>query len=144
MDLGVLSDWRVLSLIAMAGIGAYSIAFRKFFEQGGDWRLFLPVAGLVGLLALAYFAYTYKDVKYTTSQLALLAVILVSIGIAALASIIVYATPSAPISIAVPLMGLSILVTAVLAIFFLGESLSIRTWAGIILGLVAIVLLAFK
>ncbi|MDD5317264.1 MAG: EamA family transporter [Candidatus ainarchaeum sp.] len=144
MDLKALMDWRALSLVVMLAIGVYSVAFKKFFADGGDWRVLLPVVGVVGIASLVYFAFTYRDVKYTGDTLMLAAIVLVSIGASVLASLLVYANQDTVISIAVPLMSLATLVTAFLAIVFLKETVTVRTWAGIILAVLAVIMLSAK
>jgi drug/metabolite transporter (DMT)-like permease len=135
-------DWRLLSIGVVISIGIYSIVFKRFFDVGGDWRLLLPIIGAVGIVSLAYFAFTFKEIKYTQETLVLLALICVSIGLSVICSLLVYSDPGAKMSVAVPIMGLAAVVTAILAILFLGENVSMRTWAGIALSLVAIYLLA--
>lgn len=137
-------DWRILSLIVMLAIGVYSVAFKKFFADGGDWRVFLPVIGIVGLAALAYFAFSYKEVKFDSGTTGMAVIVMVSIGASALFSLIVYADKTAPISQAMPIMGLSVVVTAVLAIVFLKEAVTLNTWVGIVLAVASIVFLSMK
>jgi len=134
-------DWRLLSVVVMLVLGLYTVTIRKFFSDGGDWRILLPLAGVVGLLALAYFAFIYKEVSFNGSTLGVLAIALISIGLVTLLSMLVYADPATQINVAMPIMGLSIVSTAIFSIFFLGETVTLKTWAGIILALAAIFVL---
>ncbi len=135
-------DWRITSILVMLFLGVYAVAIRKFFISGGDWRMLLPVAGLVGLLSLAYFALVYRDVSFSGGTILPITIAMVSIGIVTLLSMLVYSDPKAQMNVAMPLMALSMVSTAVLSIFFLGETVTLKTWAGIALALVAIFLLA--
>jgi drug/metabolite transporter (DMT)-like permease len=54
----------------------------------------------------------------------------------------VYADKSAPLSVAMPIMGMSVMVTAVIAVAFMGEPLTLKTVAGVLLAVIAIFLLA--
>jgi len=135
--------WKAAALAVMVLLGIYSVAIRKFFCQNGDWRIFLPVAGLIGLISLAYWAYSFKEIKFTMDAVLYGVVILTSICLATVLSLLVYADPEARLNIAVPLMSLAMVSTAILSIVFLGESITIQTIAGILFAIVAIVLLSW-
>ena len=137
-------DWKAAALIVTVLLGIYSIAIRKFFYQGGDWRIFLPVAGVIGLISLAYYAYSFKEIKVTEETLVYAVILLVSIALATVLSLLVYADPDAQLSIAVPLMSLAMVSTAILSIVFLGEKITLQTIAGMLFAFVAIVLLSLK
>ena len=137
-------DWRIAALLVMLLLGIYSVALKKFFNSGADWRVFLPLVGLVGIVALAYFAYSYKEIKFTNDAVVLGGITAVSIGLVTLFSMLVYADPETQLNVAFPIMSLAMVSTAALSLVFLGEQLSIKMIAGIALAVVSIIVLSWK
>jgi len=135
-------DWRILSVAAMLALGVYNVAFKKFFSDGGDWRIFLPIVALAGLAAIAYLAFTYKDMQVGRADLPLIGIILASILIGGVATMLVYADRSSHMTVAVPILALASVVAVLLSIAFLGETLSVTRAAGVLLAVVAIVLVS--
>ena len=137
-------DWKLASIGVMLLVGVFNVVSRRFFERGEDWRLFIPFAAVACLGMLAYFAISYREVKFTESGLALGLLMALMVGITAVLTALVYADRTAPLSVAVPIMGMSIVITAAIAVLFLGEELTAFKAAGIVLGAVSIGLLAWK
>jgi len=137
-------DWRIASLLVMLLLGVYSVALKKFFNSGEDWRVFLPLVGLVGVVALAYFAYSYKEIKFTGDAVTYGAIVAVSIGLVTLFSMLVYADKETQLNVAFPIMSLAMVSTAALSLAFLGEQLTINMMAGIALAIVSIIVMSWK
>lgn len=137
-------DWKLASIGVMLIMGIFNILARKFFERGGDWRIFIPLAAVACLALIAYFAMSYRDVKVTVDS----AAFALALGVLAAATLgltaAVYADNGAPLSVAMPIMGMSIVVTAVIAMFVFGEPVTPAKIAGIILGGTSIALLSLQ
>jgi len=134
-------DWKIASLGVMVLVGIFNIISRKFFEKE-DWRVFIPLLAIAALAMTAYFVLSYREVKITQSGVAIALVMGVFICITAALTAMVYADKSAPLSVAMPIMGMSVMVTAVIAVAFMGEPLTLKTVAGVLLAVIAIFLLA--
>lgn len=137
-------DWRVASIVVMLFVGIFNVVSRKFFDAGGDWRIFIPVVALAALILTAYFAVSYRDVKVTTQGITLACIMVVMVATTVVLTALVYANKNAPLSIAIPIMGMSIVITSMIAIGLLGESLTLTKGAGIVLGVASIALLAWQ
>ncbi len=137
-------DWRIASLGVMLLVGVFNVIARKFFEQGEDWRIFIPIAAVACLALIAYFAVSYREVKITESGVAIALVMGAMVGLSALLTAIVYANKAAPLSVAVPIMSMSMIVTAAIAVLFLGEQLTPVKALGVLLGAASIALLAWQ
>lgn len=137
-------DWKVASVCVMLLVGVFNVVARKFFDRGEDWRLFIPLAAVACVALVAYFVLSYKEVRITESGIAIALLMGVMVAAAALLTATVYADKSAPLSVAVPIMGMSVVVTAAIAMLFLGEQVTPIKLAGVALGAVSISLLSLK
>jgi len=135
-------DWKIGAVIVMLALGIYNVSMRKFFDDGGDWKLFLPLAAIAGVGALVLLAFTYKEINFDSATYPMLALSLVTISLVTLFSMMVFSHPEVQLSIAVPVMALSTVVSVLLAMMFLGEAITLQKGAGIILAIIAIGLLS--
>jgi len=137
----LLSDWRVLSGIAILGWGLWGIMSKLALKEL-DWRvmlLFSSIASLPLVLTLGLGAFDWKFDKY---------VYLILAGIAGLgASCAALAFNRAlqkggPANVVVPLTSQYVLVIVLFSTIFLAEPLTWKRIVGIIAALAAIVFLS--
>jgi len=137
-------DYRMLALGAMAALGAYNFLIRKFFADGEDWRLLIPVVVVAALALGAYYAASYKGIRATQNSWLYAAAFIVIGGLAFVLPYAALAQPDAKVNVAIPIFSLSTVVAVVLGMLFLGEQLTILRAVGIVLAIVSIVLLVIE
>ncbi len=136
MDL--LKDWRFLIFVYIILAGVWGVV-----QKVASAELNVMTLSFVSFLSAAFVVtlLTFKGVELYSTKGVLTAVIGGVLG--GIATIAFYgALKNAPVSLVVPLSSMSILVTVILAHFVLKESISLRHFAGIALGTVAIILLS--
>lgn len=133
-------DYLPLTLIAMVLIGVHYFLVKLISPQVSG-----PVVGLFGCLVVipAMFAHIY----FTKTPLipeqpiylgyTLLIVLLLAVGVLTL----YMAIQRGPVSVVMPIYGLNAMITALLGILFLHETVSVEKVLGLILAIAAIVLL---
>ena len=132
-------DYRIAALGAMLSLGVYGVAVKWFFNQGGDWRQFIPVAAIAALILTAYFATSMGELKAGWGLWPQIALIAALFGISTLFSVL--ALQNGPISIVMPIMAMNILVAFVAGAIFFKEPATLTKAAGLALGLASIYLL---
>ncbi len=134
----MLNDWRLLIIIYLVLTGIWGVVAKVSATRLNPFTAtFVGVTACWVVVSLASFSRLSWDSK--SGLAAAVACGLIS-GISAIA--FYAALKNAPASVIMPLSSLYMVITAVLAYFFLGETLGLRQIAGIILGILAITLLA--
>lgn len=137
----LLSDWRVLSGIAILGWGLWGI-MSKLALREIDWRvmlLFSSLASLPLVFALGLGAFDWKFDKYVYFILAGIA------GLGASAATLAFnraLQKGGPANVVVPLTSQYVLVIVIFSTIFFKEPLTWKRILGIIAAIVAIVLLS--
>lgn len=134
-------DWKITAILATIFLGVYNFLVKKFFRDNEDWRIIVPVI-FVGTLALAaYTAFTYRDIKTTSTSLSNIAAISIVGGAMLVLTLLSFADQSSHASVIAPIMALSIVITVLLGSMFLNEPLTTSKIAGVVLALVSVLLL---
>ncbi|VVC03768.1 EamA-like transporter family protein [Candidatus Burarchaeum australiense] len=132
-------DYKIAAVLAMIFLVIYNLSLKTFFARGQDWRALIPFVAAGVLLAVAYFAYTYKEVHITTETTMLALVILGALALTTAFGW--YSMAYGKVSVYAAILAISTPLTAFLAYYFIpNEELSTLQWAGVALGLVSIVL----
>ena len=134
----MLSDWRFLIILYLLLTGLWGLLAKVSASRLNPFTAtFIAVTSCWVVVAAASLA----KVKWQASVGTLAAI---SCGlISGIAAIAFYgALKSAPATVIIPLSSLYVVITALLAYFFLGEAIGLRQIAGIILGILAVTLLA--
>lgn len=135
-------DWKIAAIIAMIALGVYNFLIRKFFVDGQDWRILIPMIFLGVLATAVYYAAVYKEVKFTNNSLSYLAGIGFFGLLVVIFSLLAVSHPKAELSVIIPVFALSTVITILLATVFLHEQLTTTRIIGVILALASIYLIA--
>jgi len=134
----MLNDWRFLILFYLILTGIWGVVAKISASRLNPFTAtFVGVTACWVVVSVASFSKLSWDSK--SGLAAAITCGLIS-GISAIA--FYGALKGAPASVVMPLSSLYMIITAVLAYFFLGEALGLRQIAGIVLGIAAITLLA--
>ncbi|VVB66462.1 Uncharacterised protein [Candidatus Gugararchaeum adminiculabundum] len=135
-------DWKVASIALLAALTVYNVLVKLYTTELStgreDIRSFYPVIIVIGLVALALFLYNGQGAKMTEKTPLWIFVILVLLGATYYLTLVAF---NGPLSVVVPIIGLSAAASAVIAVLFLGETFTIAKGAGVLLGLASIYLL---
>lgn len=135
-------DWRVAAVITMFSLGVYNFLMRKFFADGEDWRILIPMVAVAALALAVYYAFAQKEVKLTGNSLTYLAGIALFGLLVLVFSMLAVSHPQAQLTVVIPIFALSTVITVFLAAAFLGEQITLTKGAGILLALASIYLIA--
>ena len=136
-----LSDWRVLSGIAILGWGLWGIMSKLALKEL-DWRVMLLFSSLASfplVLALGLGAFDWRFDKYAYMILA------AGAGLGASCAALAFnraLQKGGPANVVVPLTAQYVLVIVLFSTIFLKEPLTWKRMVGIIAALAAIVLLS--
>ncbi|OIO21666.1 hypothetical protein COV61_00110 [Candidatus Micrarchaeota archaeon CG11_big_fil_rev_8_21_14_0_20_47_5] len=139
-------DWRIAAVAAMALLSVYSIVLKYFISDIStgreDFRAYIPAFFACALLLFGYFLLNIQNVKLgertSIYHLALIPLLLL------LSATTYLAYRDGPLTVVIPIMGLAMVGTALLAVFFLHEQLTPARILGIVLALVAIAVFALE
>lgn len=126
----------------MFALGVYNFLMRKFFADGEDWRVLIPMVAFGALVLTAYYVFAQKEVKLTGNSLAYLAEIAFFGLLVLVFSLLATSHPQAQLTVVIPIFALSTVITILLAAAFLGEQITLTKGIGILLALASIYLIA--
>lgn len=130
----------------MLFLSVYNIVLKFFISDINsgkeDFRAYIPAVFAVGLLVFGYFLLNSKDVRFGESTLGYHLALLLLVILLTYTTYVAYR--DGPLSVVVPVMGMAIAGTAILAALFLGEQLTAARIIGIALAFFAILVLSFE
>lgn len=131
--------WMHAAIGAMIVLGVYNVVIKKFVTSE-DWRVLLPLVGVVGLLLAVYFAMSYREVKFTGMSIPYA----LALGtLFAISTVLTYvALKDGPISVVITILSISVVFAVLTGVLLFGEQITLARGAGIALGLASIYLLA--
>lgn len=134
-------DWRIAALVTMLALGVYNILVKKFVENE-DWRVMIPLAFLVSLALLIYFFTSYQSFadKIGISSIFLAFSLAFVFGVSTVFTYLSF-KEGGPINVVVPIFSMSTLISVIIAVVFLHETINTITILGIIFSLLGLILL---
>jgi uncharacterized membrane protein len=131
-------DWRSLVVVFVVCFGVWGF-IAKLGLRHMSWAQLMSAMMVTNAAVVLAVAARHGGFLWTPWTLTAVA----AGAFAAVGSLTMYrALELAPASIVVPLSSLGVILTVLLSVAFLGETLSVRQIAGILCGIAAIVLLA--
>lgn len=137
-----IEEWQLAALCAIVFLAAYGIAAKQFFNEKHDWRAFIPLILVAGLVLTAYYLYSGAYRTVGTGSYAFALGLGAIFAVSSLLSLI--AIKDGPISIVVPLLSLNLVLVVIAGILLFKEQLTAYKIAGIVLGLASIILLTIE
>jgi len=137
-------DWRIAAVITMLALGVYNV-LTQMFVKNVDWRIMIPLVFVISLALFIYFLATYPSFadKINTDSMLLTVALALIFGVSILFTYISY-REGGPVNIVAPIFSLSTLVSFIIAVTFLKETVSLQTIIGMILSIVGMVFLLYK
>jgi transporter family protein len=133
----LMSNWKFLMFVYIITFGLWGFLI-KFVSKELDWKTTMTYVWCTIFIILFFLYFRKESLAFSKNHmLAILAGVLATIG-----TVVFYKSVSlAPASIIMPLSGLQIVLTVVLAIVFLNEALTLKIFFGICSSFLAIYLL---
>lgn len=137
-------DWRIATLVSMLALGVYNVLLNRFVKEH-DWRVLIPVVFIVSVILMAYFAFSYRELsdRINENSIKPAVALLLLITIANAFLFLAYAN-GGPVSLVIPIINLSTLISVGIAIAYYQEGINLQIAAGIVLGLISVFLLTYK
>ncbi|MCX6768032.1 MAG: EamA family transporter [Candidatus Micrarchaeota archaeon] len=137
-------EWMWLAAAAMVFLALSNVVLKILVGKAGEAKMsmgdVLPMAGIVVLVILGVVAFLVITGKIN-ADLVKWAVVFVAFSTTAFFGVVL-ALRDGKVSVVTALMGLSTVLVAVLSYFFLGERLSAKEFAAIILAVASVLALA--
>lgn len=134
--------WQIAAVAAMVLLAAYGIAVKQFFNDKHDWRAFIPLLLLAAVVLTAYYIYSGAQAEVKPDSYVFAAGLGVIFCLSTIASFI--AIKDGQVGIVVPIFSLNLVIVAVAGMALFREPLTQYKIAGIILGLLSIILLTIE
>ncbi len=134
--------WLVYALLSLLFWGIWGVV-TKVALLNSEWYHYYVYGSIVTFAAVGVISLIYRDklsLGFTDVKVILFASLLGVLGYI----FFVLAMNSGKASIVVPLTALYPVVTVVLSVLFLRESISTNQWIGIILAIIAIILISME
>lgn len=140
-----MTTWLPLALVGVLFWGAWGFLLQVAIYKDGDF-LNVNAASSLGILAVATPPFLAYHSAPFPAAVATAILLILGTGLAMGGAQLCYtrALEKGPIAVVVPLYAMSPIVTAVLSVSFLGESLSSRQMIGVALSIVSVFILSIE
>lgn len=140
-----MSTWAILSVIGVLFWGAWGFLLRVALVKDGDF-LGVNAASSLGILAIATPPFLMFQTAPLPAVTLTLVALIVATGLAMGVGQLCYtrALEKGPVAVVVPIYAMSPIVTVILSVAILGETLSFKQIVGVATAIISVIILSVE